>query len=349
MIERTLGRILGTQVIELHLGEERTYQLSLDLRRMSVAYKDYVGVLTPEEALRRVELPGMGSFTRMELVDHATQWGDPIGVAWAQGELEREYAGYKQIDHLRARLNPQSMVQDVEDRFRMDMLEKLITEGRIPRVDFGGIITFCYIPPRDAQGGKPYRIALTKVQAADIRERVEVATYSEKCQGMDEEQLNEQLQQVLGFISGNPSVEIPKFNVVNPKEGDKRMLSETHAILKGRYSVLLGLAPIKSHFRGELDRLLFVHYVMLPGGAGIDDSTRTGINIIAKRNIFYPEEAKEIERVWYHNTWVDVKQIIAFLGRGGYGKEEVRNDTKWRLDSMEEWRQEFVACHGEEP
>ena len=359
MIERTLGRMLGTQVVEVHLGEEHTYQFNLDLRRMAVAYRDYVGVLTPDEALEQVEIPGTGSFTKMELVDHTTKWGDPIGIAWAQSEIETEYDGYPpfpypdpdkpylKLDYFRARINPQSMVSDVENRFRYSMVDRLIADGRIPRVDFSGILPFCYIPPRaDSENVKPHRIALTKVQAAEIRERVEVAAYSEKTQEMGPEQLNEQLQQVLGFISGNPSLDIPTFNVVNPKDGDERMLSEIYAILKGRYKVLLNLAPISNQFRKKLDRLLFVHYVMLPGGVGIDDSTREGLEANSDNNIFIPNQAKGIERVWYHNTYREVRDAFNWIVKQKLSTEE---EEKWRLDWVEQWHQEFVVCHGEEP
>ena len=76
MIERTFDRVPRTQVVELHMGDERTHQMHLDLRPMVRAFKDYVGVLATKEALEQVEIPGTGVFTRVELVEHSSQYGE---------------------------------------------------------------------------------------------------------------------------------------------------------------------------------------------------------------------------------------------------------------------------------
>lgn len=173
--------------------------------------------------------------------------------------------------------------------------------------------------------------------------------FSEEYRRMLPEQLNSELHQIFGFVY--ESVRLVKhgsykIDVVSIQEAERRHKGEVYNVLKKKLTALLDFAPITPRFRQSILRLFWVHHVML---SGFDEEGREYADLLLQKDtngIFDSQQAKEIERVWYRRKFNEVRKVIRFIVRHG---SSTKAKERWRIESMGEWRQQFVACHGEEP
>lgn len=169
--------------------------------------------------------------------------------------------------------------------------------------------------------------------------------FSEEYRGMTPEQLNSEFHQIFGFITRSDRFFESNDRVVYLLDANRRLHGEVSNVLNKKLIALLDFAPITIKFKEGIYSLFRIDYVIL-SGFDKDGQSYADILLQENKNIFNPEQAREIERMWYRKKYSDVIQAIEWVVRSGLS---TKDNERWRMDVMEKWRKEFVECHEEEP